>query len=54
MLVERCSNSLAGGGCTTRVYAFDADSNRTSMTTREPGTGGVCAESGGTKQVLRL
>jgi RHS repeat-associated protein len=39
-----------GGGCTTRAYAFDADSNRTNLTTREPGIGGVCAESGGTKQ----
>jgi RHS repeat-associated protein len=38
-----------GGGCTTRAYAFDADSNRTSLTTREPGVGGACAESGGTK-----
>lgn len=40
----------AGGGCTTRAYAFDADSNRTSLTTRAPGAGGACSESGGTKQ----
>lgn len=39
-----------GGGCTTRVYAYDADSNRTSLTTRSPGVGGACAESGGTTQ----
>jgi YD repeat-containing protein len=43
-----------GGGCTTRAYAFEGeagkDSNRTSLTTREPGVGGACAESGGTKQ----
>jgi RHS repeat-associated protein len=39
-----------GGGCATRAYAFDADSNRTSMTARAPGGGGACAESGGTKQ----
>ncbi len=39
-----------GGGCTTRAYAFDADSNRTSLTTRAPGAGGACVESGGTKQ----
>ena len=37
-----------GGGCTTRAYAFDADSNRTSLTTRAPGAGGACVESGGT------
>jgi RHS repeat-associated protein len=43
-----------GGGCTTRIYAFEGeagkDSNRTSLTTRAPGVGGACAESGGTKQ----
>jgi RHS repeat-associated protein len=38
-----------GGACTTRAYTFDADSNRTSLTTRASG-GGACAESGGTKQ----
>jgi RHS repeat-associated protein len=31
-----------GAGCTTRSYAFDADSNRTKSTTRSPGTGGAC------------
>jgi RHS repeat-associated protein len=35
-----------GKGCTTREYAYDADSNRTSRTTREPGAGGVCVTSG--------
>jgi RHS repeat-associated protein len=40
----------AGSGCTTRSYAFDANSNRTSKTTRQPGVGGVCATSGGTTQ----
>ncbi|HEX5591738.1 MAG TPA: RHS repeat-associated core domain-containing protein [Solirubrobacterales bacterium] len=39
-----------GGQCTTRAYAYDKDSNRTSLTTRSPGVGGVCAESGGTTQ----
>lgn len=39
-----------GGGCTTRSYSFDADSNRTALTTRSPGIGGACATSGGTKQ----
>src|SRR4029077_15288047 len=39
-----------GGSCTTRVYAYDADSNRKSLTTREPGLGGICASSGGTTQ----
>lgn len=39
-----------GGSCTTRSYSFDADSNRTALTTRSPGLGGACAESGGTTQ----
>ncbi|HMI82261.1 MAG TPA: DNRLRE domain-containing protein [Solirubrobacterales bacterium] len=39
-----------GGSCTTRVYAYDKNSNRTSMTTRAPGLGGACATSGGTTQ----
>jgi RHS repeat-associated protein len=31
-----------GEGCATRQYSFDADSNRTKLTTRAPGVGGVC------------
>jgi RHS repeat-associated protein len=38
----------SGGTCTTRLYAFDKNSNRTSRTVRPPGPGGVCATSGGT------
>jgi RHS repeat-associated protein len=39
-----------GGQCTNRAYTYDADSNRLSKTTRSPGIGGVCSESGGTTQ----
>jgi RHS repeat-associated protein len=39
-----------GGQCTTRIYTYDQDSNRKSLTTRTPGLGGVCATSGGTTQ----
>lgn len=40
-----------GAGCTTRQYSFDADSNRTKLTTRAPGAGGVCeTKSTGTSQ----
>ena len=40
-----------GGGCTTRQYFFDADSNRTKLTTRVPGVGGACdTSSTGTSQ----
>jgi RHS repeat-associated protein len=37
-------------GCTTRLYAFDADTNRTSLTTREPGSKGECASEGGASE----
>jgi RHS repeat-associated protein len=40
-----------GGGCTTRSYSYDADSNRTALVTRLPGEGGACdLESKGTPQ----
>jgi RHS repeat-associated protein len=37
-----------GKGCTTRLYAYDEDTNRTSLTTREPGPKGECQTTGGT------
>jgi RHS repeat-associated protein len=37
-----------GKGCTTHIYAYDEDTNRTSLTTREPNTKGECATEGGT------
>jgi RHS repeat-associated protein len=40
----------AGKGCTTRVYAYDADTNRTSLKVREPGTEGKCATEGGLEE----
>lgn len=39
-----------GKGCTTRLYAYDEDGNRTSLTTREPGSEGKCVTEGGTSQ----
>jgi YD repeat-containing protein len=38
----------AGKGCVTRFYAYDEESNRRSLTTREPGSKGECATTGGT------
>jgi streptogramin lyase len=38
----------SGEGCSTRLYAYDDESNRTSQTTRAPGGGGACATEGGT------
>lgn len=36
-----------GKGCTTRIYAYEEESNRTSLVTREPGNEGKCALEGG-------
>jgi RHS repeat-associated protein len=41
-------NTPAGKGCTTRDYVYDEDTNRTSLTTYEPNTGGECATESGT------
>jgi RHS repeat-associated protein len=38
----------AGKGCITRIYSYDVDTNRTSLTTREPGSKGECTTTGGT------
>lgn len=43
----------AGKGCVTRLYAYDEESNRTSLTTREPGMEGKCATEGGTVEQHR-
>jgi hypothetical protein len=40
----------AGKGCTTRMYGYDEESDRMSLTTREPGLAGKCATEGGTVQ----
>ncbi len=38
----------AGEGCKTRIYAYDEESNRTSLTAREPNSKKECATEGGT------
>ncbi len=47
-------DAATAGNCTTREYMFEGsaglNSNRTKLRTRNPGIGGVCAESGGTTQ----
>jgi YD repeat-containing protein len=40
----------AGQGCTTRLYAYDQESNRGSLTTRPPGAEGKCATEGGSAE----
>jgi YD repeat-containing protein len=37
----------AGKGCVTRLYGWDEESNRRSLTTRQPGPKGECATEGG-------
>jgi RHS repeat-associated protein len=41
-------NTPAGEGCTSRIYTYDEDTNRTSLTTRPPNSKGECASEGGT------
>ncbi len=41
----------AGEGCTPRLYGFDPNGNRMSLTTRAPGSEGKCATSGGTSEI---
>jgi RHS repeat-associated protein len=45
--LTQVQNTPTGKGCTTRVYAYDEDTNRTSLTTRESPTE-KCATEGGT------
>jgi YD repeat-containing protein len=46
----QASETPAGKGCTIRVYGYDEESNRRSLTTREPGLEGKCATEGGTSE----
>jgi YD repeat-containing protein len=46
--LTQVQNTPTGKGCTTRIYTYDADTNRTALTTREPGPKGECATEGGT------
>jgi tripartite motif-containing protein 71 len=42
-----------GKGCVTRLYAYDEESNRTSLTNRPTATEGKCATEGGTTETHR-
>ena len=39
-----------GEGCSVRLYAYDEESNRTSSTSRKPGSKGECLTTGGTEE----
>jgi RHS repeat-associated protein len=43
-------NTPTGKECTTRIYAYETDSNRTSLTTDEPNIKGECATEAGTTE----
>ncbi len=47
--LTQVQNTPAGKDCTTRIYAYDEDTNRTSLTTRESSTE-KCATEGGKVQ----
>jgi RHS repeat-associated protein len=46
--LTRVEETAQSKGCVTRLYAYDANTNRTSATTRAPDEGGSCAKTGGT------
>jgi RHS repeat-associated protein len=48
--LTRAQETPQGKGCTTRLYTYDANTNRTSATLRGPGEGGACAQVGGETQ----
>ncbi len=49
-LTEVQNTPTANKNCTVHIYAYDEDSNRVSLTTRQPGTEGKCATEGGQGQ----
>jgi RHS repeat-associated protein len=46
--LTKAQDTPAGEGCTTRIYAYDEETNVQSLTTRPPGGEGKCATEGGT------
>jgi RHS repeat-associated protein len=48
--LQQVQNTPTGKTCTTRKYAYDEDTNRTSLTTFEPNAKGECATETGTTE----
>lgn len=48
--VQDTTGQGTSASCTTRTYTFDADSNRTSLTTAPPAGNGSCSTTGGTAE----
>jgi tripartite motif-containing protein 71 len=49
-MLTQVEETPTGEGCKTRLYAYEEEGNRTSLTKREPGTEGKCATEGGTTE----
>jgi RHS repeat-associated protein len=43
-------DNVAGKGCSSRIYSYEEEGNRLSLTTRPPASGGACASEGGEEQ----
>ena len=48
--LAQVQNTPAGEGCTAHIYAYDEDTNRTSLTTDPPNSKKECTEEGGTTE----
>ena len=48
--LKEVQETPVGEGCSTRIYEYDNESNRKKEISRAPGTGGVCATTGGTEE----
>ncbi len=48
--LEKTQETPTGEYCKTRIYAYDEESNRTKLTTREPNSKKECGTEGGTVQ----
>jgi len=48
--LTQTTDNIGGKNCVTRAYAYDEETNRLSLTTHPPGTGGGCSNEGGTVQ----
>jgi RHS repeat-associated protein len=42
------AQDTVGGQCTVRTYGYDVDSNRLTLNTKPPGSGGACSTAAGT------
>ncbi len=48
--LTQAQETPTGEGCTTRIYGYEADTNRTSLTTAKPNSKGECTSEGGSEE----